>query len=507
MSPTPELSEANGDACPARPGIWRRLEGSVAKFPNRLAVASLHQAPDLYGIAEVGSSDKDYLRWSYAQLDTAVGRFAAGLGRLGLVKGDTVATYLTNGVEFVLSFWTAHRLGCTFAPLSPQSLHNEQESVHVLGLLKPAAVVVDGVEAATRLDKVLTRSASVANKILVGNAAANSRSSWKALKTLLAPERIGTYTVNDGDVAERDTTVAVLFTSGTTSAPKGAPHTDTTLNAFCENLLLNGSTEESVFCSVLPNNHAMGYFFVLHFMMTGAAVAYPSPTFDAEKMLEALRLERATHTTLVPATLHALAEALEARDGPLDSSLLDVCLAGSSVTPENLRFVVDRLGSRAVSTAFGMTEGSPVWAAPKTNPEDLINGHGIFSGRPCPGASVKICAQGSRTPLPLGQPGELHQAGPGLIKGYLGPRADNDQFYVDDEGRPWFVTGDQAVMYPDGRVSITGRYKDIINRGGEKIAPAAMEATIQRVCGLEVVSFALRPVGTLPDADPTYRFK
>ncbi|KJZ75148.1 hypothetical protein HIM_05342 [Hirsutella minnesotensis 3608] len=494
MSQTLQFSEALGGPCPARPSIWKRLEESAAKFPNRLAVASLHQAPDLYCVARAGDLDRTYLRWSYAQLDAAVNRFAIGLRRLGLTRGDTLATYLTNSVEFVISFWAAHRLGCTFAPNSPQSLRNDLESHHVLDVLPPAMVIVDKFDSAVRFDKVSHRAASTLKKILASNASTDSLSSWISFATLLTSDNNRPIQINgaksrDGkrfDESENDECVTVLFTSGTTSVPKGAPHTDKTLNAFCENLSLGGVSEENVLCSVSPNNHAFGYFPILHFMMNGGAIVYPSPTFDAETMLEALQLEGVTHTALVPATLPALAEALRARDDQLDSSLVDVCLVGSPVTADNLRFVMDKLRSKAASTGFSMTEGSPVWTAPVTNSEELIHTTGTFSGRPSPGASVKICAQNSREPLPLGQPGELHQAGPGLIRSYLGSCADNDQFYFDATGRRWFITGDQAVMHPDGRVSITGRYKDIINRGGEKIAPAAMEAIIQSACGLEV---------------------
>jgi len=280
--------------------------------------------------------------------------------------------------------------------------------------------------------------------------------------------------------------VAILFTSGTTSLPKGVPHNDMTLNTFCENLSLGGRSEEGGFCSVLPNNHAMGYFYTLHFMMHGAAIVYPSPSFDAVAMVKALEEETCTRTALVPTTLHALLEILKVRGIPLKSSLVDVGISGSSVTPDNIRRAVFDLGSKGVSTGFGMTEGSPIWSPPVQDPEDLVNGDLTIAGPPAPGARIRICDPGSRTPIHRGERGEIHQTGPGLVKAYLGIGVGEDQFYVGDDGRRWFVTGDQGVMLPDGRISITGRYKDMINRGGENVSPASMETTVSRFCGVQV---------------------
>lgn len=167
------------------------------------------------------------------------------------------------------------------------------------------------------------------------------------------------FKTKDEDRIENEV-VAILFTSGITSLSKDVPHNDTTLNIFCENLSLGGRSEESSFCSVLSNNHAMSYFYTLHFMMHGATIVYSSPNFDAVAMIKALEKEKCTHTTLVPTTLHALLELLKARGNSLKSSLKDVCISGSSVTPNNIRQAIFDLGSKDVSTGFGMTESSSI---------------------------------------------------------------------------------------------------------------------------------------------------
>ena len=183
---------------------------------------------------------------------------------------------------------------------------------------------------------------------------------------------------------------------------------------------------------------------------------YPSASFDSARMAEALIIHSCSHTCLVPTALHSLLDRAEG-SGLTFPMLHDVCLAGASITPHNLRQIVHNLGSRAVSTGFGMTEGSPVWTAATSDPETLIVGDDTISGRASPGVHLRICTPGSTHALPRGQPGEVHESGPGVITGYLGNNVGSDSFYVDKEARKWFKTGDQAVMHRDGRVSIVGR--------------------------------------------------
>lgn len=478
-----EPSEANGGTCPVEPSVWQRLHAAASHHSGRIAIASLHQPSALYNI-DVSSAGKDHLRWTYAELQTAVDRLAISLEGLGAKRGKAIATFLFNGVEFILAFWAAHKLGCPFVPINPRTLVKAEEAAYMLQIAEVSIVIVQDDQTAALFDALPKVKDPMMAKVIISDSPRDP--SWVTLASRIVENDTNASDSNITANRPQNETVTVLFTSGTTSLPKGVPHTDTTLNAFCENLSLGGRSETSIFCSVLPNNHAMGYFYTLHFMMHGAAIVYPSPSFDANAMVTALEIEKSTHTALVPTTLHALLETLKARGNPLQSSLLDVCLAGSSITPDNMRQAIYELHSRGVSTGFGMTEGSPIWTAPQQDPEDLINGNLTIAGRPSPGAHIRICGPGSRIPVPKGERGELHQTGPGLVTAYLGTGIDSDQFYSGEDGRIWFVTGDEGVMLPDGRVSITGRYKDMIIRGGENIAPAAIETVLNKYCGIQV---------------------
>ena len=477
------ISESEGPPCPAEPAVSDRLSAAANKFPSKLAVASLHQSPGLYGVGQ-SSPDTEYLRWTYAELNGAVDVVCANLLRDGITQKTPLVSFLYNEVEFVLTFWSAHRLGCPFVPLSPRSLSNLGEVQHIFNAIGQALVVAEDGETASKLDEM--DSSLILHKYMLSNPSPGSE--WRSFGMLLqdsGPPASPSSLESTSKAAPGHDIVTILFTSGTTSMPKGVPHTDTTLNAFCQNLSLGGRSERHVFCSVLPNNHAMGYFYTLHFMMNGSAVVYPGPAFEASSVVRALAAEKPTHTALVPTMLYALCEAMKSTPSTIHSNWEDICLSGASVSPKMIEQAILELGSRAVSVGFGMTEGSPIWSEPKSNPQDLYQGSNTIVGSAAPGAKVKLCKPGEEAPVPVGEEGEIHQTGPGLVQGYLGVN-DHDAFYKDANGYRWFRTGDQAIMYPDGRFSITGRYKDLIIRGGKNISPSAIEATLGKVLGLTV---------------------
>lgn len=465
------FSQASGESLATDlPSVWESLEASATIWKDKLALACLHQPADLYGVNPDYSAS--YLRWTYQTLLKVVNEVTVKLSQSGIQPGQSIATFLPKGAEFVVTFWAAHKLGCTFVPINPNTLLNTAETLHILEVAKASVIVLQDDAAAANIDSL---ALSFISKVIVSG----SKSGWTPFAELVKPSDH----LVEAETVARSKIVTILFTSGTTSLPKGCPHSDLTLNAFMANLALGGMSENDVFCSVLPNNHAMGYFYCLYFFCHGGAVVFPSAIFEAKSMLDALEMELCTHACLVPTALYALLQSLASRPIRPKLSLVDVCLAGASITPENMKQVVNELGSRGVSTGFGMTEGSPVWTAYSTNVETLIRGDVTLVGTASPGATIKICAPESTQPLPRGQQGEIHQTGPGLISGYIGLASDN--FYEAD-ARRWFVTGDQAVMYDDGMVSITGRYKDIIIRGGENIAPSSIEVILNRFEGLQV---------------------
>ena len=371
-----ELSEAFGGNWPDAPSpVWQRLANAAKQYPDKLALACLHQSPDLYG--------------------------------------------------FLTSDYTAG----TKAELNPRTLANAVETRHLLTVADVAAVIVESPESATVFDSIYSAGERKLIKVVAGEKQVEG---WTTIADLLEIGRKAD--TKDSTVARPDSamgseassesesepsrTVTILYTSGTTSLPKGCPHTDLTLNAFMKNLSLGGVSSDDIFCAFLPNNHAMGYFYVLHYFCNGSAVVYPSAAYDPAATAEALTVHNCTRTVHVSTALHSLIEWIEPQNIKFPS-LIDVCLAGSSITPQMMRSVVHKLGSRGVSIGFGMTEGTKS--------------------------------------LPRGEPGEIHQSGPGIIASYIGKSVGSESFYIED-GRTWFKSGDRGVMWADGGVSIVGRY-------------------------------------------------
>lgn len=168
-----------------------------------------------------------------------------------------------------------------------------------------------------------------------------------------------------------------------------------------------------------------------------------------------------------------------------DTSSLDkVRLGGGNVLPRHCQDSIDSLKANQAHAVYGMSEmwypaSYPPGHIPDPSRPEVGNGYVM------PGAALKICAPNSTTLLKRGEAGELHLGGDMLIKRYIG--VESQPFYEDEDGK-WFPTGDQAVMGSDGDLYITGRYKELIIRGGHNIAPAAIENVFSEHARLQVGS-------------------
>lgn len=171
--------------------------------------------------------------------------------------------------------------------------------------------------------------------------------------------------------------------------------------------------------------------------------------------------------------VHAVS-AVIAADGRKLASMDTVLLGGSMVTLPILKLCLD-FGAKRVMNAFGMTEGVVIGSGAYAQLSVLVNGDDVAVGKILRGSSAKVCAPDSRKPVPRNRSGELHFSGPLLIPGYIGKKTDD---FYEENGKRWFRTGDQAYIDDQDRVFISGRYKEMIIRGGENISPAAIESRL-----------------------------
>jgi fatty-acyl-CoA synthase len=265
--------------------------------------------------------------------------------------------------------------------------------------------------------------------------------------------------------------INIQYTSGTTGFPKGA-----TLSHH--NILNNGYlvgelcryTEEDRICIPVPFYHCFGMVMGnLAATTHGACMVIPAPGFDPALTLAAVAAERCTSLYGVPTMFIAELERLGARPADL-SSLRTGMMGGAPCPVDVMRQVRERMHMGEVTIVCGMTETSPI--STQTSRDDPLDKRVSTVGRVHPHVEVKLVDPATGATVPRGMPGEQCTRGYGVMLGYWeDPGATRAAINADG----WMHTGDLAVMDADGYVSIVGRIKDMIIRGGENIYPREIE--------------------------------
>jgi fatty-acyl-CoA synthase len=265
--------------------------------------------------------------------------------------------------------------------------------------------------------------------------------------------------------------INIQYTSGTTGFPKGAmlTHRNLLYNAYyvgqCQRI-----TETDRMCIPVPFYHCFGCVMgVLGAAIAGAALVVPAEYFNAEATLAAIAQERATTLYGVPTMFIAQLEHPTFAGHDL-SSLRTGIMAGSPCPIELMKRVVNEMGAREITIAYGLTEASPVITQTRT--DDPLELRVTTVGRTIPGFEVKLVDPATGAELGDNQQGELCARGHGVMVGYYN-MPDATAAAIDTGG--WLHSGDLAVRLPNGYFRITGRIKDMICRGGENIYPREIE--------------------------------
>ncbi|MGW3473563.1 AMP-binding protein [Saccharopolyspora sp. NPDC000995] len=426
--------------------IGANLDRAVAKFGDRDA------------LVECASGR----RWTYREFGAAVDSLAVGLLDAGIGKGNRVGIWSPNRAEWTLIQYATAKIGAILVNINPAYRVHELEYVlNQAGVqLLVSAQSFKSSDYAAIVAEVRPQCPGLEQVVFLDTP------EWTALTASPAdPVRLGWVGLSTDDP------INIQYTSGTTGFPKGATlsHHNILNNGFFVGELC-GYTEDDRICIPVPFYHCFGMVMGnLAATSHGAAMIIPAAGFDPAASLAAVAAERCTSLYGVPTMFIAELDHPDFDSFDL-SSLRTGIMAGSPCPVEVMKQVIDRMGMAEVSICYGMTETSPV--SMQTRTDDSLERRVSTVGRIGPHLEVKIIDPATGLTVPRGTAGEFCTRGYSVMLGYW-QQADKTAEAID--AARWMHTGDLAVMDADGYVSITGRIKDMVIRGGENIYPREIE--------------------------------
>ncbi len=425
-------------------------------------------------------------RYTYRELVRTVDALAGGLLKIGVERGEHLALWTPNLAEYIITEFAAAKIGAVLVSVDPNARPEQLE--YLLRQSDSQTLVLPGGEGSLQLE-TFRRLCPEAGNPGTGGQPCAALPELKRLIVIAGRPLPGMIAWEDlreagrdlpaGRLAERqaacrpDDVVTLLYTSGTTGAPKGVMSThfgiiNTTL-ASARNQRL---TAEDRLCLSVPLAHMFGCVCVtLAAAATGAAVVIPAPAFDAPKVLAAIAAERCTALYGSPASFIALMEAPDYRRFDL-RSLRTGIMGGAQCPLEVMKRVVEEMGVREIVIGYGQTEASS-WVT-MTRPDDPLELRVSTVGRPLANVAVKLIDPATGREVSTGEAGEVCVRGLNMKGYYKMPAATAAA--IDAQG--WLHTGDLATMDRDGYVRTTGRLKEAILRGGETIYPAEVEEVL-----------------------------
>jgi acyl-CoA synthetase (AMP-forming)/AMP-acid ligase II len=398
-------------------------------------------------------------------------RTVAALNGFGIGRNDRVAIVLPNGPEMAAAF-VAIATGATTAPLNP-AYRAEEFEFYLSDLNARALVVEQGSE---------SPALSVAAKLglpvlhLVPEPGAGAGAFTLAGGTPGQAAHPGT--AQPGDIA------LVLHTSGTTSRPKIVPLAQSNVAASARHIGATLALSPADTClNIMPLFHIHGLIAAVSSSLAAGGQVVCTPGFNALKIFGWLDEVRPTWFTAVPTMHQAILARAERNRDVLGRLQLRFIRSSSASLPPQVMTEVERVFGCPVIESYGMTEAAHQMTSNPLPPAARKPGSvGIAAG-----PEVGIMDDAGRL-LPRGETGEVVIRGPNVTAGY----ENNPDANLKGFANGWFRTGDQGVLDAEGYLRITGRLKEIINRGGEKVSPLEVDEVLMDFPAVaQVVTFAI----------------
>jgi acyl-CoA synthetase (AMP-forming)/AMP-acid ligase II len=381
-------------------------------------------------------------------------RTVSALNGIGIGRGDRVAIVLPNGPEMAAAFLCIAAGACT-APLNPA--YKEEEFAFYLADLKAKALVVQkGWE---------TQARAAAQKLGI------------TLLELVPGQAAGEFTLEGGAPARApnpgpaiaEDVALVLHTSGTTARPKIVPLSQRNITASAAHI---GATLEltpsDVCLNIMPLFHIHGLIAAVLSSVAAGGCVVCTPGFDALKFFRLLDEERPSWYTAVPTMHQAILARAERNQDVIQRARLRLIRSSSASLPGPVMQAMEAVFGCPLVESYGMTEAAHQMAS---NPLRGARKPGAV-GLPA-GPEVAIMDEDG-TILPQGAIGEVVIRGPNVTAGYENNPDANAKAFTNG----WFRTGDQGMLDADGYLVLTGRLKELINRGGEKVSPLEVDGVL-----------------------------
>jgi fatty-acyl-CoA synthase len=450
ISPRPSYASGTSTVPLLGDTIGANLDQTVAAFGDRDALVDVPTKR----------------RWTYREFAAEVDAVALGLLDSGVAKGDRVGIWAPNCPEWTITQYATAKIGAILVNINPAyRVHELQYVLNQSGIRTlVAARSFKTSDYAGMIERVRPDVAGLRDVMLVGEDA------WNRLVEAGRAGDLERLRAIEAELSPDDP-INIQYTSGTTGFPKGATltHHNILNNGFFVGELISYTERDRIVLPV-PFYHCFGMVMGnLAATSHGAAMIIPGPGFEPKAKLRAVQEEKATSLYGVPTMF--IAELADPDFGSFDlSSLRTGIMAGSPCPVEVMKQVMERMHMSEVSICYGMTETSPV--STQTRVDDSVDRRVSTVGRVGPHLEVKVIDPETGCTVPRGMPGELCTRGYSVMRGYWEEPAKTAE--AIDPAR-WMHTGDLAVMDDDGYVSITGRIKDMVIRGGENIYPREIE--------------------------------
>ncbi|MBV8358582.1 MAG: long-chain-fatty-acid--CoA ligase [Deltaproteobacteria bacterium] len=407
-------------------------------------------------------------RLTYAALNDLIARLSTAFKQLGLQQRDVIAILDTNSHLYVASYYAAAKAGLTFLPLNYRAKDPELE--YMINTAK-AKVLLTG-------DRYVELINRIAGKLRATRLVAIGQGDgWMPrLSELLAKAEPDE---TEAEVEDEDVSV-LMYTSGTTSLPKGVMLSFRDFTAYVTaNVEMADGTDRGAFLVCAPFYHIAGTTAMMTNLWTGRKMIV-MPQFEPKSWLELVQKEAVTHAFIVPTMMKQVLDDQTFSKADL-SSLTNLAYGGAPMPIAVIRRAIEAFPKRVgFVNAYGQTEttssltvlgpddhriqGSPTEIELKLKRLNSI-------GKPLPDVEIRVRDEGSNF-LPPGEVGEIIIRTPRIMKGYAG--REDDAALADG----WRATGDLGWIDEDGYVFFAGRKDDMIIRGGENIAPAEIETVL-----------------------------